>query len=87
MRAAILRDLDAIVVVAVDQHHSIFGHDVEQPFKAQFDFVDVVKNIRVIELDVVHDHELREVMNELRALVEKRAVVFVAFDDEILRIV
>src|SRR4029077_18611358 len=62
---AILGDFNAIVVVAINQHHSVLRDDVEQPLKAQFDVVDVVENVGVIELDVVHDHELGQVMNEL----------------------
>jgi hypothetical protein len=36
----------------------------------------------VIELDVVDDRDVRQVLQELRGLVEVRAVVLVAFDDE-----
>ena len=43
---------------------------------------EVFKNVRVIELEVVDDGDLRQVMDELAALVEERRVVFVAFDDE-----
>jgi len=41
----------------------------------------------VIELDVVHDEQLWQVVNELRALVEKGGVVLVAFDHEIFRVI
>ncbi len=44
---------------------------------------DVRKNIRVIEFEVVEDRDLRAVVDELRALVEERGVVFVRFNDEI----
>ena len=37
----------------------------------------------VIELDVIHDHDLRQVMNELSAFVEKGGVVLVAFEHKI----
>jgi len=36
----------------------------------------------VIELDVVDDRDVGQVFEELRRLVEVRAVVLVAFDDE-----
>src|ERR1700709_597161 len=55
--------------------------------EAGLDLIEVAKNIRVIELDIIHDYQLRQVMNELRPLVEKRGVVFVAFDHKKLRIV
>ena len=45
------------------------------------------KNIGVIELDIVHDHQFGQVMNELRTLIEKCGVVFVPFDHEIFGIV
>ena len=43
---------------------------------------EIFKNVRVIEFQVVDDRDLRQVMDELAALVEKRGVIFVALDDE-----
>ena len=40
----------------------------------------------MVELHVVHDHQLGEVMNELRTFVEEGRVVFIAFDNEMLRV-
>ena len=37
----------------------------------------------MVELDVADDRDVRQVFQELRGLVEERAVVFVAFDDEV----
>jgi hypothetical protein len=37
----------------------------------------------VIELDVVDDGDVRQVLEELRGLVEEGAVVLVALDDEV----
>ena len=37
----------------------------------------------MVELDVVDDGDVGQVLQELRGLVEERAVVFVAFDDEV----
>ncbi len=62
---------DAIWIVAVDQHHAIPGNDVEQTPETQLDFIEVVEDVRMIELDVVYDQQLRQVMNKFRALVEK----------------
>ena len=51
-------------------------------FEGGLDRLQVFKNIGVIELEVVDDRDLRQVMDELAALIEKGGVVFVAFDDE-----
>ena len=40
----------------------------------------------MVELDVVNNDELRQVVDKFRALVEEGGVVFVAFNDEILRV-
>ena len=77
---AVLRDFDAVRIVAVQQDHPILRHNVQQSSKAQFDLVEIVKNIRVIELDIIYDQQFRQVMNELRTLVEKRRVIFVTLD-------
>ena len=47
------------------------------------DRLDVRIDVRMVVLDVVHDQRPRPVVDELGALVEKRGVVFVGFDDEI----
>src|SRR5437773_460607 len=47
---------------------------------------EVGDNVRVIELDIADDGALRQVMNELAALVEKRRVVFIPLDDEPLAV-
>src|SRR5260370_6620250 len=41
----------------------------------------------MIKLDVVYDHQFRQVMNKLRALIEESGVVLVAFDDKKFRII
>ncbi len=87
LRAAMLGDVDAVLVVAVDQHHAILRHDVEQAAEAQLDGVEIGKDIGVVELDVVHHDEFRQVVEELRALVEERGVVFVALENDMLGIV
>src|ERR1043165_2172485 len=54
--------------------------------EALLDRGEVRKDVRVIELEVVDDRDLRQVVDELAALVEKCSVVFVALDDEPLAI-
>src|SRR4051812_7555813 len=82
-RKPFLCHLYAVRVIGVEQNHSILRHDIDQAPEAELDFVEVAKNIGVIELDIVYDQQLGEIMNELRALVEKRGVVFVALDHEV----
>ena len=79
-------DLHAVRVIAIQKHHSVLRHDAQEMAEARLDLLEVLKNIRVIELDVIHDHEFRQVVHKLRALVEKRAVVLIAFDYEMLRV-
>ena len=81
-RERFIRHLDAIWIITVQQHHSILRHDPEQMPKAGFDLIEIAKDVGVVELDVVHDQQLGQVMQELGALVEKGGVVFIAFDDE-----
>ena len=45
--------------------------------------VEVRVDVGVVELDVVDDGDVGQVLQELRGLVEERAVVLVAFDDEL----
>src|SRR5207249_11482995 len=71
LRQAILCNLDAIGIVAIHEHHSILRNDIEQAPEAELDFVEIFKDVCVIEFDVVYDHQLRQVMNEFGALVEK----------------
>src|ERR1700722_3299433 len=44
--------------------------------------VEIFKNVRVVEFEIVDDGDFRQIVDELAALVEKRRVVFVALDDE-----
>src|SRR5213592_2706594 len=41
----------------------------------------------MVELDIVYDHHFRKIMNEFGALIEKRGVVLVTFNNEVLGIV
>ena len=56
---------------------------IRQAAKCQRDRLDVGINIRVVELNIVDDRNVRQVLEELGRLVEERAVVLVPFDDEV----
>src|SRR4029453_5889521 len=71
----------------VEDDHAILRHDIDQPTEAQFYRREILENVGVVELDVVDHEQLREVVDELRALVEKGAVIFVALDHEMPRVV
>ncbi len=71
-----------IRAVDTDQREPGAGHQVHEPAKREAHGVEVRVDVRVIELDVVHDRDVRQVLEELRGLVEVGAVVFVALDDE-----
>ena len=83
LRQAISGDFHAIRIVAVQQHHAILRNNVEQATEAELDLVEILEDVRVVELNIINDHQLRQVMDKLRAFVEKCSVVFVAFDHEI----
>ena len=46
------------------------------------DGLQVVKNVRMVELKVIENQRTRAVVNELRALIEESAVVFIGFNHE-----
>ena len=71
------------MIVAIQQDHSVLRNNVEQTPETQFDLIEIVEDVGVIELDVVYNHQFRQVVNELRALVEEGGVVFVAFNHKI----
>ena len=59
------------------------GTRFTKPLERQADGGEVRVDVGVVELDVVDDGDVGQVLQELRRLVEERAVVFVAFDDEL----
>ena len=69
---------------AVDHHPARAGHGAYQVVKLALNGGQVVKNVGVVEFQVVQDGGARAVVHKLAALVEKGGVVFVRFDDEIL---
>src|SRR5213080_3528186 len=72
--------------VPTDNQLSIAGDEVHQTTKRQLYRIEVLVDVRVIELDVVDDGGLRQVVHELRAFVEVGRVVLVAFDDEVIAV-
>ena len=73
-------DVEAVLLVAIDVGHAAARDDVEQAAEGEFDFVEVVIDVGVVELDVVDDDALGQVVEEFRALVEEGGVVFVALE-------
>ena len=69
--------------VRAEQQQPVARDEVHQASERQQHGGQVRVDIRVIELDVVDDGDIRQVLQELRRLVEERAVVFVALDDEV----
>ena len=64
LRETILCDFYAIGIIAIHQHHAILRNYIEQTPEAELDFIEVVKDVRVIELDVVYDQQFRQIMYE-----------------------
>ncbi len=50
--------------------------------KSALHILEIAKDIRMIELQVVQHRDVRRVVDKLAALVEKRAVVFIPLDHE-----
>ena len=46
------------------------------------DIVEVAEDVGVVELAVINGEDMRQVLNELTAFIEKGRVVFVALDDK-----
>src|SRR5262249_28104994 len=65
LRQAILGNLNAVRIIAVHDDHSVLRNDIQQASKAELDLIDIVEDIRVIELNVVHDHQFRQVRDQL----------------------
>ena len=71
-----------IRVIAIAEQQAVARHQPDEMRKRFLHRVEIFKNVRVVEFQVVDDGDFRLVMDELAALVEKRGVVFVALDDE-----
>src|SRR5687767_5432093 len=62
----------------------ILRHEVHETAKSELHRVKIFVDIGVIEFDVVDDSQLRQVMHELRTLVEVGSVVLVGLDDHVV---
>src|SRR5439155_16407591 len=69
--------------VGADEQETTAWHEVDQPAKREPHGIEIGVDVSVIEFDVVDDGDVRQVLQELRRLVEERAVVLVALDQEI----
>ena len=69
--------------VGAEQQQAAAGHEVHEAAERQADRVEVRVDVGVVELDVADDRDVRQVLQELRRLVEEGAVVLVALDDEL----
>src|SRR5712692_8618886 len=82
--AQLTNDFAHVRTVPSDNQTAVARHGIHKAPKREFHRVEILINVRVVELDVVDDGQLRQVVHELRPLVEIRGVVFVAFDDEVI---
>ena len=71
-------------VLGIDDQPTIARHGAHQVVELGLDRVEVGKDVGVVELEVVEDRDVRPVVDELAALVEEGAVVFVGLDHEVL---
>src|SRR5437870_13614386 len=77
------RFADRLTVPTGDQL-SLARHQSHQATKRELHGVEIFVDVRMIEFNVIDDCDLRQVMHELRALIEVGGVVFVAFNDEVI---
>ena len=54
----------------------------QQVMELALNGLEIIENIRMVELEIVHHQRARMVMHELAALIEKRGVIFVGLDDK-----
>src|SRR5438477_47051 len=71
-----------IWIVAVGQQETIAGNQVDQALKGSLDRGQIFENVGMIKFQIVDDGNLRQVMDELAALIEKGGIVFVPFNDK-----
>ena len=81
-RACRVSQQESSGTIGTKQEEPTPGNEVHEASKCERDGIQVGVDVRVIELDVVDDRQVRQVLEKLRGLVEKRAVVLVALDDE-----
>ena len=77
-----VQQLSEVRIVAIAEQQAVARHEADEVAERFLHRVEIVEDVRVVEFQIVDDGDLRLVMDELAALVEKRGVVFVALDDE-----
>ena len=73
-------------LVAVGEQQAVARHEADELGEGLLHRGHVRKNVGVVQLQVVHNRDLGQVVDEFAALVEERGVVFVALDDEPLAV-
>src|SRR5580704_6170226 len=73
-------------IVGVDENKTCGRYNIHQAAEAEFDLIEIGIDVSMVKLDVIDDYGLRKVMKEFSALVEKRGIVLVSFNNEIARI-
>ena len=81
----ISRCRETVFIITIDQRQTTPGNDFQQALKGQNNLIEIIVDIGVIKLDVVHHDKLRKVMQKLGSLVKKSRVVFVAFHHNVIR--
>ena len=74
---------ERVGVVGAEQQQAAARHEVDEPPEGQPNRIEVRIDVGVVELDVVDDGDVGQVLQELRGLVEERAVVLVPLDHEL----
>ena len=69
-------------IAGTDDGQPVARENAHQVVKLPLDRVQIVEDVRMIELEIVQYQAARTVVQELTALVEEGGVVFVGFDDE-----
>jgi len=70
-------------IVCAQQQQPPARDQTDKPPERQPDRLEVRIDVGMIEFDVIHHDDVRQVLEKLGGLVEKRAVVFIAFNDEL----
>ena len=70
-----------IVVVAVQHDPAVARHDARQVVEGPLHIREIAEDVGVVEFKIIEHRDVGGVVDELAALVEERAVVFVALDD------
>src|SRR5438128_883728 len=66
-----------------DEQQAAARYQIDKAAEREHDCVDVAVDVRMVELDIVDDRHVRQILQELGRLIEKRAVILVSLDDEL----